>query len=92
MQIDDDYSDDDWGEDSYRGGNDLKLVEQSVFMIKDAIMSFKLYRDSTRTRYNGDQYWFKLETKALNQVFNLYNNIPLGKKYVEKAVNEVKIE
>ena len=88
MAIDDD-DDFGWSERSFTG-KELFIFERGVFMINDAIMSFKIQRDSKRGTYSNDSWWFSLEMKAQNQVFNLYNNIQFGKKFVEGAVTDVK--
>ena len=74
--------DDNWGEESYRGP-DLKIEENGVFMINEAIMSYSVMSGSNR-------FYFSLETKALNQTFNLYNKVYFGKQYEEAAREELK--
>ena len=61
----------DWGEVSYRGP-ELKAEERGVFMIKEAIMSYCVMS-------GPDRFYFSLETKALHQTFNLYNEVYFGK-------------
>lgn len=72
MSLGDSYSDEDWGEDSYIGKG-LNVVKLGVLKIKGATMSYKLFSEGERTYYNGDKWWFSVETKAENQMFVIYN-------------------
>ena len=65
--------DDDWGEESYRGP-ELKTEANGVFMVNEAIMSYSI-------KTGADKFYFSLETKALNQTFNLYNKVYFGKQF-----------
>lgn len=65
MAMDDDGYDEEWGELSYRG-KELAPVERGVFMVNDAIMSYKIMRESKGGVFKGDGWWFSLEIKALN--------------------------
>ena len=58
-------------------------------MVNEAIMSYKIMRDSQAINFNGHFWWFSLETKAQNQVFNLYNKVQIGKKYIAAAAKAV---
>lgn len=68
---------DDWGEVSYRGP-DLKIEERGVFNINEATMSYSVMS-------GPDKFYFSIQTKALNQTFNLYNEVYFGKNYEDAA-------
>ena len=73
--------DEDWGEVSYRGPA-LKTDARGVFMVDEAIMSYTVFSGT-------DKFYFSLETKALNQTFNLYNKVYFGKRYEQRARQEL---
>lgn len=73
--------DDDWGEVSYRGP-DLKAEERGVFNINEATMSYSVMS-------GPEKFYFSIQTKALNQTFNLYNDVYFGKQYEAAAREEL---
>lgn len=57
------YSDDDWGEDEYVGAA-LHRAEPGVFGVNDATMSYCIM--FAQPPSNDNNFYFSLETKALN--------------------------